>query len=74
MSLFPKNEHVIERVLRVLIGLAVLSLVAVGPKTPWGFVGLVPLATGLLGSCPLYTLFGISTCRTSNPPVPRTTS
>lgn len=73
MSIFPKNEHVVERVLRVIIGLAVLSLVVVGPKTLWGLVGLVPLATGLIGSCPLYTLFGISTCRTSNTPS-RTTS
>jgi hypothetical protein len=35
----------------------------VGPQTPWGWIGLVPLATGILGSCPLYTLFGISTCK-----------
>lgn len=61
-SLFPTNEHVLERVLRILVGLGVLSLTFLGPKTPWGFLGLVPLATGLLGSCPLYTLLGFSTC------------
>jgi hypothetical protein len=61
-SLFPTNEHMAERVLRVLLGLGVLSLTFLGPKTPWGFLGLVPVATGLLGSCPLYTLLGISTC------------
>jgi hypothetical protein len=61
-SLFPTNEHPVERVLRVVIGLGVLSLAFVGPKTPWGYLGLVPLATGLLGTCPLYTLFGWSTC------------
>ena len=61
-SLFPTNEHPIERVLRVIVGLGVLSLAFVGPKTPWGYLGLVPLATGLLGTCPLYTLFGWSTC------------
>lgn len=61
-SIFPRNEHGIERVLRVLLGIAVLSLVFVGPKTPWGWLGLVPLVTGLIGSCPLYRLFGISTC------------
>jgi len=61
-SLFPTNEHLAERVLRVLLGLGVLSLTFLGPKTPWGFLGLVPLATGLLGSCPLYTLLGFSTC------------
>lgn len=61
-NLFPANEHMVERVLRVLAGLGILSLAFVGPKTPWGYLGLIPLATGLLGSCPLYTLFGISTC------------
>ena len=61
-NLFPTNEHTLERVLRVLVGLGILSLTFLGPKTPWGFLGLVPLATGLLGSCPLYTLLGFSTC------------
>lgn len=49
--------------MRVLVGLALLSLVFVGPQTPWGLVGVLPLVTGLLGSCPLYTLLGVSTCR-----------
>jgi hypothetical protein len=57
-----KNEHTIERAVRIVTGLAILSLVFVGPKTAWGWVGLVPLATGVLGWCPLYALFGISTC------------
>ena len=49
-NLLPNNEHPVERVLRVLLGLGVLSLAFVGPKTPWGYLGLVPFATGLLGS------------------------
>lgn len=61
-KIFPKNEHNIERVLRIIVGLGVLSLVFIGPKTLWGLVGIVPLATGLIGSCPLYTVIGISTC------------
>ena len=61
-NLLPTNEHPVERVLRTILGLGVLSLAFVGPKTPWGYLGIVPLATGLLGSCPLYTLFGCSTC------------
>jgi len=61
-KLLPRNEHVIERGLRVLVGLGLLSLVFLGPKTMWGLIGIIPLATGLIGSCPLYTLFGISTC------------
>lgn len=63
-SIFPRNEHNLERAVRVLLGLVLLSLVFVGPKTLWGLLGAVPLATGLLGSCPLYTLLGVSTCPT----------
>lgn len=61
-TLFPTNEHPVERILRVVLGLGLLSLAFAGPRTPWGYLGLVPLATGLLGSCPLYTLLGLSTC------------
>ncbi|MGR3321726.1 MAG: YgaP family membrane protein [Pseudooceanicola sp.] len=57
-----RNEGTIDRVLRIVAGLVLLSLVFVGPQTPWGWIGLVPLVTGLVGWCPLYTLFGISTC------------
>lgn len=60
--LFPRNEHKVERMLRVLGGLAILSLYFVGPRSPWALLGIVPLATGLLGSCPLYTVLGLSTC------------
>ncbi len=61
-SMLPNNEHPVERVLRVLIGLGLLSIVFVGPQTLWGLIGIVPLLTGLLGSCPLYTMVGLSTC------------
>jgi len=61
-NILPNNEHVIERVLRIAIGLVLLSLAFVGPKAWWGWLGAIPLATGLLGSCPVYTLFGVSTC------------
>ena len=56
------TEHPVERVIRVLVGIGLLSLVFVGPKTPWGWVGLAPVLTGATGLCPLYTLLGISTC------------
>jgi hypothetical protein len=49
-------------VIRVLVGVVVLSLVFVGPKTAWGWIGLVPILTGATGLCPLYTVLGISTC------------
>jgi hypothetical protein len=61
-KLFPANEHVVERALRIVLGLGLLAITVVGPQTLWGLVGIVPLATGLIGSCPLYTLFGFSTC------------
>jgi hypothetical protein len=68
MNLFPKNEHKIERAVRVVVGLVALAMVFVGPKSLFGLIGIVPLATGLLGSCPLYTLFGISTCSVGDAP------
>ena len=60
----PVNEGGLDRALRVIVGLVVLSLVFVGPKTPLGWIGVVPLLTGLVGFCPLYTLLGIRTCKT----------
>ena len=46
----------------VIAGIILVSLVFVGPKTPWGWIGIVPIVTGALGSCPVYSLFGINTC------------
>ncbi len=65
-KIFPANEHSIERVARIILGIGLISIVFVGPETMWGLIGIVPLATGLMGSCPLYTLFGISTCPLKN--------
>ena len=62
-KLLPRNENPTDRVVRIVLGLAILPLAFVGPQTPWAYVGAVPLITGLLGSCPLYTLFGVSTCK-----------
>lgn len=60
--MFKTNEGTIDRALRVIVGLALIAIVFVGPQTPWGWIGLVPLATGLIGWCPAYTLLGIRTC------------
>lgn len=60
--MFKTNEGNIDRALRVIVGLALIAIVFVGPQTPWGWIGLVPLATGLIGWCPAYTLLGINTC------------
>lgn len=59
-----KNVGNLDRTIRILIGLALLSLIFVGPKSLWGLLGLVPLGTALVGWCPPYAMFGISTCRT----------
>lgn len=56
------NEGVIDRVVRVLLGLVGLAIVFVGPQTLWGLIGIVPLITGVIGVCPLYSLLGINTC------------
>lgn len=63
-KLFPHNEHIVDRALRVVIGAVLLSMIFVGPQTLWGLLGLLPLGTGLLGSCPAYTILGIGTCAT----------
>ncbi len=58
-----KNVGNTERGIRVVVGLVLVSLVFVGPQTPWGWIGLLPIATGLMGWCPPYALFGINTCK-----------
>lgn len=57
-----KNEGNLDRALRIIVGLVLLSLVVIGPQTWWGLIGLVPLVTGLVGICPIYSILGIKTC------------
>ena len=58
----PTNEGNLDRALRVIAGAGILSLAFIGPQTVWGYVGLVPLITGLVGYCPLYAMLGLNTC------------
>ena len=58
-----RNEGTLDRALRVILGLVLIALVFVGPQTPWGWIGLVPLLTGMVGMCPLYSVLGINTCK-----------
>lgn len=51
-----------ERIVRIVVGLGILSLAFVGPQTAWGYIGVLPILTGLTGWCPPYALLGISTC------------
>jgi hypothetical protein len=53
------NEGQMDRALRVAVGIVMVGLTAAGGMGPWGWIGLVPLATGLAGWCPLYRLFGV---------------
>lgn len=58
-----KNVGSVDRVLRIIAGIILLSLVFVGPQTPWGWIGLIPLVTALIGWCPLYRLLNIKTLK-----------
>lgn len=58
-----RNEGTMDRMIRVAVGAALIALVFAGPQTALGWLGLVPLLTGLAGFCPLYRLVGVNTCR-----------
>jgi len=60
------NEGTLDRTLRVVAGIALIALAWSGTIGAWGWIGLVPLVTGAVGVCPLYSMLGIRTC-----PVPR---
>ncbi len=62
------NVGSFDRVVRVVVGVFLLALVVLGPKTLWGLIGIVPLITGVFGVCPVYKVFGISTCSTGGGP------
>ena len=60
------NVGGIDRILRIVVGAVLVILAATGQVGVWGWIGLLPLATGLMGWCPAYPLLGISTCKTKN--------
>ena len=59
-----KNVGTVDKVIRIVLGLALIALVFVGPQTPWGWIGIIPLVTGLFGFCPLYSVLGMNTSGT----------
>lgn len=61
-NVMTHNEGSLDRALRVIVGIALIAMVFVGPKAAWGWIGVVPLITGLVGFCPLYRLVGLNTC------------
>ena len=56
------NEGTVDRALRIVAGLVLIGLAATGKVSVWGYIGIVPLLTGAVGLCPLYTVLGINTC------------
>jgi hypothetical protein len=56
--MFKTNVGNTDRILRIILGVGLLSLVFIGPRTPLGWIGLVPLFTGLMRTCPLYSIIG----------------
>lgn len=62
--MFTTNVGNLDRIVRIVVGLGLLALVFVGPQTPWGLIGIVPLVTGLTRKCPAYSLIGVDTCGT----------
>lgn len=56
-----RNVGTLDRILRIVVGAILIALVFVGPKTAWGWIGLVPLVTAFIGFCPAYRLLGICT-------------
>lgn len=60
--MFKTNVGGIDRILRIVLGVVLISQVFLGLHTPWGWIGIVPLATGFLRTCPLYSIFGFNSC------------
>ena len=59
--MFKQNVGGIDRFLRILVGMVLIAIVIVGPKTPWGWIGLIPFVTGVFRTCPLSRLIGVNT-------------
>ncbi len=61
-ALLPKNIGTVDRILRFALGIGLLAMAFTGPRTPWGYLGFIPLLTAAFSSCALYTMLGFSTC------------
>lgn len=60
--MFKTNVGTIDRIARVILGLMLLALTLTGTIGVWGWIGVIPLLTAALGTCPLYSVVGLSTC------------
>lgn len=63
--MFKTNVGNLDRLLRVFIGVVLIALAITGKVGPWGYIGIVPLITGLLRTCPAYSLLGVNSCKTN---------
>lgn len=54
------NVGSIDKIVRLILGLALISLVFIGPKTPWGWLGIIFVATAAMSFCPIYRMIGFS--------------
>ncbi|WP_431307723.1 YgaP family membrane protein [Agaribacter marinus] len=59
--MFTPNLNSIDRILRLIIGIAILSLAFFGPQSPWAYIGIILILTAFINFCPLYRIFGLST-------------
>jgi hypothetical protein len=62
-----KNEGTLDRTIRIIAGIAILSQAFIGLKSPIAYIGIVPILTGSIGICPLYSIFGFNTCKVKQP-------
>ena len=62
--MLKKNVGNTDRAVRIILGIGLIALVFVGPQTVWGWIGVIPLLTAFVGSCPLYSLLGVNSCPT----------
>jgi hypothetical protein len=62
---FETNMGTVDRSLRVIVGLALIAMAATGTVGLWGWIGVVPVLTALVGFCPAYTLLGVKTCKSA---------
>jgi len=58
-----KNLGGIDKTLRIIVGIVLIVLAITGTLGAWAWIGVIPLATGLIGNCPLYSILGINTCK-----------
>jgi len=58
-----KNVGAADRIIRIIIGGVLIALVYVGPRTPWGWLGIIPVVTAVVSWCPLYRVLGLRTCK-----------